>query len=51
MYRRSSVLSGSKPVLSVLHAASGSAERHFALFNFDGFLGSFPFFHPGSFHA
>ena len=51
MYRCSTVLSGSKFVLSFLHAASGAAERHFALFPSDGILGSFPFFHPGSFHA
>ncbi len=42
MYQRFSVLSSSEPVLSVLHAASGSAERHFAWFTSDVFFGLLP---------
>ncbi len=42
MYRRSIVLSGSKYVLSFLHAASSAAERHFTIFTFNHFLGLLP---------
>jgi hypothetical protein len=54
MYHRSTVPgvpSGSKNVLSFLHAATGAAEKRFAIITFAGFVGSFPFFQQGSFHA
>jgi len=51
MYRCSTVLSGSKFVLSFLHAASGAAQPQFSAEGRNGFLGSFPIFQPGSFHA
>ena len=51
MYRRSTVLSGSKFVLSFLHAASGAAQPQFSAEVRNGYLGSFPIFQSGSFHA
>ena len=51
MYRCSTVLSGSKFVLSFLHAASGAAQPQFSAEARNGYLGSFPIFQSGSFHA
>jgi hypothetical protein len=47
MYRRSTVPSGSKHVLSFLHAATGPSAKQFAIITFAGFSGYFAFFHPG----
>jgi hypothetical protein len=51
MYCCSTVLSGSKFVISFLHAASGAAQPQFSAEARNGFLDSFPIFQPGSFHA